>query len=168
MTMIDITPDAETADVLDFLRRSTWSDFAQSLVDQYDRSGRLSPKQWGAARSMQVKTEARQAVQETTERVIPADGFYFDAGAQQIIRVQKAKQSDNRYAKTLDVHDGRSLGWVYAGQRPFARCTDETRYSLDQAKSWGLAHGWCLVCGRELTDPKSVTAGIGPVCAKKF
>lgn len=27
------------------------------------------------------------------------------------------------------------------------------------------AFGWCRVCGRLLTDPTSVAAGIGPVCA---
>lgn len=27
--------------------------------------------------------------------------------------------------------------------------------------------GCCMVCGRTLTDPKSVKAGIGPVCAGK-
>lgn len=28
--------------------------------------------------------------------------------------------------------------------------------------------GRCSCCGRELTDPASIAAGIGPVCAKRF
>ena len=29
-------------------------------------------------------------------------------------------------------------------------------------------HGHCRVCGRELTDPESLSSGIGPICAKSY
>jgi hypothetical protein len=35
-------------------------------------------------------------------------------------------------------------------------------------RSQGKETGVCVCCGRELTDPKSIEAGIGPVCAKKW
>lgn len=39
---------------------------------------------------------------------------------------------------------------------------------LAAAIASGKKNGFCACCGKELTDPKSVEAGIGPVCAKKF
>ena len=32
----------------------------------------------------------------------------------------------------------------------------------------GRELGWCCVCGRPLSDPESVAAGIGPICAARF
>lgn len=40
--------------------------------------------------------------------------------------------------------------------------------TLAQAAEYGHAHGHCLRCGKALSDPKSVAAGVGPVCAKAF
>lgn len=39
---------------------------------------------------------------------------------------------------------------------------------LAEAVAHGKATGECSCCGRELTDPASIAAGIGPICAKKF
>lgn len=39
---------------------------------------------------------------------------------------------------------------------------------LKAATDYGRATGVCGCCGRELTDPASVKAGIGPVCATKW
>jgi hypothetical protein len=36
------------------------------------------------------------------------------------------------------------------------------------AKLYGQQTGRCSCCGRELTDPASIAAGIGPICADKF
>ncbi len=36
------------------------------------------------------------------------------------------------------------------------------------AKAYGMESGRCCVCGRLLTVPESIEAGIGPVCAVKF
>lgn len=38
---------------------------------------------------------------------------------------------------------------------------------LSAAVRYGQATGNCSCCGRELTDPASIEAGIGPVCAEK-
>lgn len=43
----------------------------------------------------------------------------------------------------------------------------EHKMTLEQAKEWGLLYGTCCVCGRTLTDERSIAAGIGPVCANK-
>lgn len=39
--------------------------------------------------------------------------------------------------------------------------------SVADIAAYGLASGVCFVCGRRLSDPDSVRAGIGPVCAKR-
>lgn len=39
---------------------------------------------------------------------------------------------------------------------------------LNAAIRYGKVSGSCSCCGRELTDPKSIEAGIGPICATKF
>jgi hypothetical protein len=39
--------------------------------------------------------------------------------------------------------------------------------SVADIAAYGLASGVCFVCGRRLSDPDSVKAGIGPVCAKR-
>ena len=39
---------------------------------------------------------------------------------------------------------------------------------LTAAIRYGKVSGSCSCCGRELTDPRSIEAGIGPVCATKF
>lgn len=37
-----------------------------------------------------------------------------------------------------------------------------------EAKAYGKATGICCCCGKELTDPNSIAAGIGPICATKW
>lgn len=37
-------------------------------------------------------------------------------------------------------------------------------FVLAYLRAEGKASGVCQVCGRELTDPKSIESGIGPVC----
>ena len=39
---------------------------------------------------------------------------------------------------------------------------------LETAKKYGKLSGRCCSCGRDLTDPASIEAGIGPICAQKF
>ena len=39
---------------------------------------------------------------------------------------------------------------------------------LQTAMRFGRMTGRCCSCGRELTDPASIDAGIGPICAQRF
>ena len=57
--------------------------------------------------------------------------------------------------------------WDYA---PGAgrRLAKSTPLTAKQAARLGHLYGHCIVCCRELTDPKSVEAGIGPRCAKRL
>jgi hypothetical protein len=89
--------------------------------------------------------------------------------AWRVFKVQKAVHgSGHLYAKEL-VPDGHEGDWhfVYA---PGAIRTlfAEDKMTLEEAKEFGVLYGTCCVCGRTLTDEKSIAAGIGPICAKKF
>jgi hypothetical protein len=42
------------------------------------------------------------------------------------------------------------------------------RMSLDEAKQFGAIYGFCVRCGRTLTDEASIAAGIGPICAEQM
>lgn len=48
------------------------------------------------------------------------------------------------------------------------KLSEDTAMSLDEAKAFGSFYGTCVVCGATLTNPASIEAGIGPVCARKF
>lgn len=92
-----------------------------------------------------------------------------------IFKVQKAVHgSGHLYAKRLHVlpSDRAVRGeWVKATfeYAPGALKTlaAEDRLTLEEAKTYGALYGTCIVCGRTLTDEKSIAAGIGPVCASK-
>jgi hypothetical protein len=92
---------------------------------------------------------------------VTEDGMYLRDGV--VFKVQIAKQGSGRlYAKRLTGN-----GFEYA---PGAINTlrAEHKMTLDQAKEYGKLYGVCCACSRDLTDEKSIAAGIGPVCARKF
>ena len=93
-----------------------------------------------------------------------------------IFKVQKAVHgSGHLYAKRLVPGEWQEV----AGERLVSPATfeyapgalktlaAEDRLTVEQAKEYGALYGTCIVCGRTLTDEKSIAAGIGPVCAGK-
>jgi len=65
-----------------------------------------------------------------------------------------------------DVGDVVKFDFVYApgavgGLKP------EMKMTAEDAKSFGILYGVCVVCGARLEDAESVAKGIGPVCLKK-
>jgi hypothetical protein len=90
------------------------------------------------------------------------EGFYLvNAGA---FKVTRSKETGRLYAKKLDLDTGKfeyDKGAIY-NLRP------ETRMTKEQAAEYGRRTGTCMICNRTLTDPKSIAAGIGPICMKGF
>jgi hypothetical protein len=78
-----------------------------------------------------------------------------------IYRVQRSRESGRLYAKKLDWANNR-FEFASGAMRLI---TADDRMSLADAKAWGVETGVCCVCGAFLTDARSVSAGIGPVCA---
>lgn len=69
------------------------------------------------------------------------------------------------------------LGKVIAGRFLASRdCGEEREKAVIEtlrdpkaaAVAYGKSFGKCSCCGRQLTDPASIEAGIGPICAGKF
>jgi len=87
------------------------------------------------------------------------EGYYWVNGL--VYKVQKS-QAGRLYTKVFSEH-----GYTYApgGLRLVATAD---RLTLDQAAELGVKTGRCVICGKTLTDPASVEAGIGPVCALRF
>jgi hypothetical protein len=90
-------------------------------------------------------------------------GIYLLDGV--VYKVQKAIHGSGRmYAKRLDPTT-RTFGYA---PNAISTLAAEHRMTLEQAKEFGAVYGVCCNCARTLTDEKSIEAGIGPVCAKKF
>lgn len=81
-----------------------------------------------------------------------------------VYKVQQARSSGNFYAKRLNV-ETQKFEYEAGAIR---KVTAADRLTLEQAKEFGHQFGVCINCAATLTDPKSVEAGIGPVCAKRF
>lgn len=78
----------------------------------------------------------------------------------QVYRVAKSRTTDRPYAL---VWDGERFEYAPGGYR--AILASGQRLSSDEAAAFGRETGTCCSCGRALTNPASIEAGIGPVCA---
>lgn len=93
-------------------------------------------------------------------------GYYVLDG--QVYCVVESKSNAGRtYAKALVISDFGHASWQYAAGAVKA-LAHAAPLTLERAKELGHLHGICCICGRQLTDPNSVEAGIGPVCATKL
>jgi hypothetical protein len=84
-----------------------------------------------------------------------------------IAKVQKAVHGSGRlYAKRLVVSE--TGGTFEYAPGLIVQLDPGMRLSLEEASAFGKLYGWCIVCGRTLTDEKSIAAGIGPVCGGRL
>ena len=84
-----------------------------------------------------------------------------------IVKAQFAVNgSGNLYAKRLVV-DGDHGTFVYEPGL-LGKLSADDRMTVEQAAEFGKLYGFCIVCGRTLTDEGSIAAGIGPVCAGRI
>lgn len=78
--------------------------------------------------------------------------------------LQYNKEKTGMYTKKATITgDSVKFEYDWAGIRTLL---PEHKLSVEAAAALGCQVGTCMVCARTLTDPKSVAAGIGPVCAK--
>lgn len=158
--------------------------FAAKLLTDLDKYGALTPAQL-------------ECVERNVARAAPTnvagEGFSLLRAA-----FAQARASGLKYPKvhvgslrfTLAQEDSKNPGYIYvratgeyAGKisptGEFSPARETTPAQLDHIatvardpKAAAIAHGHatgnCAICARALSDPESVTRGIGPVCAKKF
>jgi len=105
-------------------------------------------------------------------------GMYRNA-AGEVYRVQAGRQGERRlYAKLLvitelDAEETDGEGPRFTARFDYAngaiyRLTADDRMTTEQARAIGHDFRICCQCAAVLTDPASIDAGIGPVCAGKI
>lgn len=179
------------SDVLAFLHNAAeWSSFALSLQNSFVEHGRLSEKQIAAVRSMMEKSEQRKAEKQANAPTVEVSAIeaLFNVATENGLKrpvfraldgveVSKAPMT-GRNAGALYVREhGEYAGKIVSGKY-FATSTATKNVlprllaiaadPLGEATLFGKQTGQCGCCGRELTDPNSIEAGIGPICATKW
>lgn len=125
--------------------------------------GTTNKRQASSIIGLLIRHEARNYDTPTTPTNAPL-GVYKHGG--EIYRVVKARQSENRYAQKLITIEGRAPRWDIA--YGFVRTLKvEELISPEVAAQMGRAFGYCVICGRFLSDPESIAKGIGPVCYER-
>lgn len=151
--------------------KATHSSIAEVRACSVVEHGDTAPRQTNAAERAE---ESRQAAQVKTKVRAP-EGMYRKAGT--IYKVQVSHYGAGKgktYAKRLietgakDSRTGKNK-WRFEYAQGFVfELRPEHALTLAQAAEFGCLYGSCAICGRTLTDEKSIDAGIGPVCASKF
>lgn len=157
----------DQAALVDWLRTQTWSEFAQDLARYFDRKGRLTERQEAAARSMREKVEVKRQSRSS-------GGGYPDVPAG---RYAIEVNGEIKFYKVDRPTQGRWAGWTFVkvqASDEFYRVKGAAARSIleqieqdpiEASKRYGREIGRCGVCNRTLTQPESIAAGIGPICA---
>jgi hypothetical protein len=182
---------AEYADVWQWMEGNSF-EFAVSLRQSLQKFGSLTENQINAARNAIAKRDA--AREAANERKANAPEINMDkieaafatarANGLKKIKVRfvglsfSPAKAESANAGALYVKEGSEyLGKIMGGRFMASRdCGAERAAKVVEIardpKAAAIAHGKltgsCSCCGRELTDPVSVEAGIGPICATKF
>lgn len=173
---------------------SGWNSFAQELLAKLAKYGSLTPGQIAAAERM-IKKVAENRAKRAAER--KADEITVDLSAIRAMfdrAIESGLKRPTYRAEGLIISrapdHGRNAGSLYvkAGgeyqgkidpenvYRPAYAAAKETKTALETiaanpaeaAVRYGRETGSCSCCGRTLTDPNSIEAGIGPICAGKY
>jgi len=174
------------------------NEFCASLYAAIGKWGQLTEKQLaaataGAERATQREAEraaVAQAVVETapTVNVDAVTAAFESAKAKGLKRPtirlpgvtlslagETSRNPGAIYAKAegLGTYLGKIVGGKFFAARECTAAAQEAVRAalvdpLAQAVAYGRQTGSCSCCGRELTDPVSIAAGIGPICANKF
>lgn len=97
------------------------------------------------------------------------NGIHYAHGIVYRVRESKAgHQYAERLLTQIEREENEGKAWLYEGRKPLAGLSADTILTFQQAKAYGKAYGICADCGKLLSNPDSVEAGIGPVCASKW
>lgn len=187
----------ENPGLYEFLGNATWSSFLTDMKRQLDSGKDLSERQLAAVRNQHQKQIERDAAREA-ERAAKVDNApvvdlntihaMFDKARSSGLK--KLAYRAEGLVLTPAPSTGRNAGSIYVktkggdylgrvtGVKFFAISTApasttealETiaRNPAEAATAYGKRTGECSCCGRMLTDPESIKAGIGPICATKW
>jgi hypothetical protein len=170
------------------------AEFAASLLNQFDRAGRLSDKQWrwvgilsGNAPTLAGITSGLApilAMLQVASEKIQRPRLIFRAVVDGRIDIVIKLNTRGRYEGEAHTTDGQPYGFnKYFGRvtkdgafHPGRDLTPQVRAFLESlaadpaavAGAYGQQSGECCFCARELTDERSTQVGYGPVCAGNY
>lgn len=172
---------------------ASWHQFAASLVASFDRWHGLTDNQAAAAyRSLEKGAEGRQNVaakRAAASGDVDASAIQamFDRASASGLKRPSFEAAGIEFSKASDT--GRNPGAIYVKVRGdyagkivsgrFLAVSAAPSGTLDmvrgiaadprgEAVKYGRMTGRCSCCSRKLTDPASVAAGIGPICATNW
>jgi hypothetical protein len=166
-----------------------WNDFAASLLSQYGRKGALSERQWDAAERTILKTREAGLRREQNRKQVDVSRISnllktavesglkkpaFRVGHLQFsLAPTTGRNVGAVYVRFQKDYAGKIMGGVFmpVSSAPDGLGEDIAEIAKDprgKAVEHGRMTGRCSCCGRELSDPKSVALGIGPVCADQW
>ena len=169
--------------------RGMRSNFAQDLARKFNK---LSPAQYAWAHKLAVDANTVAVVDNTKPSQFEALFNAFEAakskGAKRLtLRFEGINVKPNRDNTALWVTSQSETEMGDYGLKPKylgkvtpqgcdSRLSDTVKEvilsaandPLNAAIRYGKVSGECSCCGRELTDPRSIERGIGPICATKF
>lgn len=164
--------------VLELRSISNKNNFAKSLVQFYEKTGFLTPKQVFAAKKL-MSTSMRGYGPSFSWEIL-VDGVYIDVEQDgnftQLYKVSHAKNKYRIMKRTIRRRGINTPSWSTVIDNGFAHQRILKLLgggyirllSHDEMVDIGRKTGLCCVCGRTLDDEESIKAGIGPVCAKKM
>lgn len=116
----------------------------------------------------------------TSSRPIPADNFQYadvPTGSYALWNMQLNRWF---FFTVSRPKNGQWKGWTFLAKHvgenrvkvrdvPYQQIMSKIQREPQKcAANYGHQTGRCGMCGKELTDPKSIAKGIGPVCEKRF
>lgn len=173
-------------------------EFAAAMLEAVTKYGSLTEGQIGAVRKCMNKDAERNAERaaEAKKRadnapVVSTDKLKAAFEAATASGLKKPQLRFESFTASLAKPTSKNPGCVYitgAGEAYFGKITPEGKFMAMRecpaavlqgvveamkdpvalATAYGKRTGRCSCCGRELTDPVSVEAGIGPICASNF
>lgn len=169
-------------------------DFPVSLIEQYERKGYLSHKQWYWVDRLATPRPVEQlpsfaGVLELFARArehLKYPKIALRLG-EQPIRLHVAGER-SRYAGSVQITDGTGFGGKYFGRvDPNGVATLSNRFLPGESKAglvallselaarpaevaaeYGRLTGNCCFCSRALSDERSTEVGYGPICAENY
>lgn len=150
--------------------------FLRNLVEQHDCGitdlDALLPNIASKAAASQLidaikatpKRSTRQPASPGRGWVELEDGIYKDGD--RIVKVYVTVHG--AHEKVGKTWDPETRSFEYGGKRALRGLTPEHKMTLAEAVEFGSIYGICCNCSRTLIDERSIEAGIGPVCAKRF
>ena len=159
-----------------------WNNFAYSLLNQYQRKGELSERQWDAAERMILKVKQTATQKQDMTRAVDVSRIkdlllhakvkkpVFRAAALAFsLAPTNGKNAGAVYVKRGPDYQGKITGSMFVPAKTCASDVPDNvvavaRDPKGEAVKHGKLTGQCSCCGRPLTDPVSIELGIGPIC----